>query len=85
MLMKEKSRCSILFHLLVPGGEWQTVMGRPIPSERFWSSTFQKGKWYPLLPTQSAVIVKDVAWGKDTDPTLCHYLRMVWTAMAEVS
>jgi len=23
MLMKEKSRCSILFHLLVPGGKWQ--------------------------------------------------------------
>ena len=24
--MKEKRRCSILFHLLVPGGRWQTVM-----------------------------------------------------------
>jgi len=24
MLMCEKSRCSILFHLLVPGGRWQT-------------------------------------------------------------
>src|SRR6266478_6717831 len=28
-LMKEKSRCSILFHLLVPGGRWQTMMSRP--------------------------------------------------------
>jgi hypothetical protein len=27
MLMNEKSRCSILFHLLVPGGKWQTVIG----------------------------------------------------------
>ena len=27
MLMKEKSRCSILFHLLVPGGKWHTVIG----------------------------------------------------------
>src|SRR5665811_1042619 len=25
--MNEKRRCSILFHLLVPGGRWQTVMG----------------------------------------------------------
>src|SRR6516162_7815641 len=27
--MKEKSRCSILFHLLVPGGRWLTTMSRP--------------------------------------------------------
>ena len=25
-LMKLNSRCSILFHLLVPGGKWQTVI-----------------------------------------------------------
>ena len=24
--MNEKRRCSIRFHLLVPGGRWQTVM-----------------------------------------------------------
>ena len=28
-----KSRCSILFHLLVPGGRWQTVMARPQKDE----------------------------------------------------
>ena len=28
--MWEKSLCSILFHLLVPGRRWQTVMARPI-------------------------------------------------------
>ena len=27
--MKEKRRCSILFHLLVPGGRWLTAMSRP--------------------------------------------------------
>ena len=27
--MKANSRCSILFHLLVPGGRWQTVIGNP--------------------------------------------------------
>jgi hypothetical protein len=25
MVIWENSRCSILFHLLVPGGKWQTV------------------------------------------------------------
>ena len=27
-VMKANSRCSILFHLLVPGGRWQTVIGQ---------------------------------------------------------
>ena len=27
ILMKLKRRCSILFHLLVPGGKWDTTMG----------------------------------------------------------
>jgi hypothetical protein len=26
MVMKQNRRCSILFHLLVPGGKWQTVI-----------------------------------------------------------
>src|SRR5450759_3857024 len=29
-LMKLKRRCSILFHLLVPGGKWRTWMARPV-------------------------------------------------------
>ena len=29
-LMKENSRCSILFHLLVPGGKWQTEIFSPV-------------------------------------------------------
>jgi hypothetical protein len=28
--MKEKSRCSILFHLLVPGGKWQIEISSPV-------------------------------------------------------
>ena len=28
-LMNEKSRCSILFHLLVPGGKWHTEISKP--------------------------------------------------------
>jgi len=42
MLMKEKSRCSILFHLLVPGGKWHTVIGNFSSSASFWSSVFHK-------------------------------------------
>src|SRR5271165_430230 len=38
--MKEKSRCSILFHLLVPGGRWLTMMSRPSWLASFWSSRF---------------------------------------------
>ena len=34
MLMKLKSRCSILFHLLVPGGKWETEMGISISLQK---------------------------------------------------
>ena len=40
MEMWENSRCSILFHLLVPGGRWQTVMARPVLAARAASSVF---------------------------------------------
>ena len=35
MVMNEKRRCSILFHLLVPGGKWHTVMGSLSSSASF--------------------------------------------------
>ena len=35
VVMKEKRRCSILFHLLVPGGRWQTVIGSLSSSASF--------------------------------------------------
>jgi hypothetical protein len=37
----ENSRCSILFHLEVPGGKWQTVMVRPASAASRASSAFQ--------------------------------------------
>jgi hypothetical protein len=37
----ENSRCSILFHLLVPGGRWQTVIVRPVSAAKRVSSIFQ--------------------------------------------
>ena len=54
--MCENSRCSILFHLLVPGGKWQTVTSRPVSSANPWSSTFQSRTRDPLLPPPSAQI-----------------------------
>src|SRR5229473_833161 len=39
-VMNEKSRCSILFHLEVPGGRWRMIKVRPISSASFCSSVF---------------------------------------------
>src|SRR5437660_1195948 len=39
---ERKSRCSILFHLLVPGGKWHTVIGNLSSSASFCSSTFHR-------------------------------------------
>jgi hypothetical protein len=41
MVMKLKSRCSILFHFEVPGGKWATVISSPVSLANFASSTFQ--------------------------------------------
>ncbi len=46
----EKRRCSILFHLLVPGGRWLTTMSRPSSLASFCSSRFHSRTREPLLP-----------------------------------
>ena len=40
--MWQNSRCSILFHLLVPGGKWQTVTSSPVSAARTASWSFQR-------------------------------------------
>ena len=40
MVIWENSRCSILFHLLVPGGKWQTVISSPVSAANAASSAF---------------------------------------------
>src|ERR1039458_8908158 len=40
--MNENSRCSILFHLLVPGGKWQIDISSPVSSASFCNSSFPK-------------------------------------------
>src|SRR5262245_57859156 len=62
-LMNEKSRCSILFHLLVPGGKWHTAIRRPVSLARHCSSNFQSRTRDPLLPPPSAVISSVLASG----------------------
>ena len=40
MVMWENSRCSILFHLEVPGGKWQQVISSPVSTASAASSAF---------------------------------------------
>ena len=40
MVMKENRRCSILFHLLVPGGKWHTRMRKPVSCASRLNSSF---------------------------------------------
>ena len=56
MEMKEKSRCSILFHLLVPGGKWLTRNDRPSLSASCCNEYFQARARTLLLPPASAVM-----------------------------
>src|SRR5467141_2041318 len=83
--MKEKRRCSILFHLLVPGGRWLTTMSRPNSLASFCNSRFHSRTREPLLPPPSAVISNRVASGYRARPTVRHHWRMLLTANAAVS
>ena len=49
-LIAENSRCSILFHLLVPGGRWQTVIVRPVWAANWASSVFHSRSRDPFDP-----------------------------------
>src|SRR4051812_3373651 len=84
-LMNEKSRCSILFHLLVPGGKWHTEIRSPVSLASRCSSSFQSRTRDPLLPPPSAVISSLLAEGYCARPIESHHRRMLATAKAEVS
>jgi hypothetical protein len=60
-VMKEKSRCSILFHLEVPGGKWRMINERPVSSASRWSSVFHSRPRALLLPPLSAVMTRHLA------------------------
>src|ERR1019366_2035594 len=59
--MKENNRCSTLFHLLVPGGKWQTASVSPVWSARPCNSHFHRRRRQPLLPPPLAALVLIVA------------------------
>src|SRR6202140_1806814 len=84
-LIKENRRCSILFHLLVPGGKWLTAMASPVSSASVCSSSFHKRRRDPLLPPPSAVISRRLACGDFSLPLACHQRLMVSTANDAVS
>src|SRR5713101_8238989 len=83
--MNEKRRCSTLFHLLVPGGKWHTIIDRPVWSAKPCNSHFHKRSRYPLLPPPSAVINNRVAAGYNRRPSRRHQPRMEATAKVAVS
>ena len=56
LVMWRNMRCSILFHLLVPGGKWQIEAFRPISSARGCSSNFRSRLRLMWEPPPSAVI-----------------------------
>ena len=56
LLTKAKNLCSIVFHLLVPGGKCETCMVRPVSSAKFCRLVFQRLLRRPLLLPQSAVM-----------------------------
>src|ERR1700757_4799586 len=90
--MKEKRRCSTLFHLLVPGGRWLTTVSRPSSLASFCNSRSHSRTREPLLPPPPAfagaglaVISNRVALGERARPTTCHHWRVLFTAKAAVS
>src|ERR1035438_3325196 len=54
-------RCSILFHLLVPGGKWQTDTVIPVSSASLCRATFHSLVRLPLLPPPSGIISNSLA------------------------
>src|SRR6266699_1393044 len=85
MVIAENSRCSILFHLLVPGGRCATVMSRPASAANAASPVFRSRSREPSDPPESAVISRRRAPGLVARPSPGHQDRIEATANAPVS
>src|ERR1039458_4875528 len=88
--MNENSRCSILFHLLVAGGEWKTLLALPSSSASASSASscrcsFQVRDRLLLLPPASAQIRIRLAPCFLWRPASFHHRRMLSTANSAVS
>src|ERR1700739_1218688 len=85
MEMKENSRCSIGFHLLVAGGRWVTVTASLVSFENCCNSFFQRRLRTPLDPPPSEVMSNARLPGYSLFPVRCHQRRMETTAKDAVS
>src|ERR1017187_381299 len=83
--MYENNRCSILFHLLVPGGKWQTVISKFNSFANCCSEVFQSLVRELLLPPPSAVISNFPTSSYWLLPMFFHHSLMLNTANSEVS
>jgi hypothetical protein len=83
--MWQNIRCSILFHLLVPGGKWHTEIRSPVSLANRCSSIFHRRQRLPFDPPPSAVTSNFVACGYTWRPMFCHHRRNVSTANSAVS
>src|SRR6266404_6695573 len=73
-------RCSILFHVLVPGGKWHTVTFSPASFANCWSSRFHNLVRLPWLPPPSAMMSNASALGYTTRPMWYHHRLILATA-----
>src|SRR5262249_41739739 len=83
--MWQNSRCSILFHLLVPGGKCDTCSTSPVSSASPCNATFHSRFLVPLLPPPSAVISTSLARPNRFCPICRHHCPMLATANCAVS
>ena len=84
--MWENRRCSILFHLLVPGGKCRTAIDNPVRLANLYSSShFHSRIRGPLLPPASAVISSEVAVRYLGLPISFHQRLIALTAKLAVS
>src|SRR3954451_24460690 len=85
LVMYENIRCSILFHLLVPGGKWHTCISMANSVANFCNSFFHSLLLELLLPPPSAVTKSLLANGYCSLPMCCHQVLILFTANAAVS
>src|SRR3984885_5901686 len=83
-VMWQNIRCAILFHLLVPGGKWQTEIANFNVSANSWSDTFHNRQRLVLLPPESAGTNNFAASGATFEPIASHQRRMVSAANCAV-
>ena len=78
------SRCALLFHVLVPGGKWQTPRRSPSVSASWCNATFPNRHREPLLPPAAAVTSSLSASGSKGAPLSHHQRRRVAVAHGAV-